>query len=275
MSDIQKCDVDGNGDFYGLGIRVGFYAQWLSTLIVKLFVHKEIPTYRTVNLLLQLAVIVCLVFMSAQHTIHPPEVMIAFWLLVGSPSSLQWGLINRSGIVARLFRVALYAALSAFGCWFWFGGVDALPQMPCESVAFLGETTTNGWFRWLGKVVCVGGLAACVGVFVWIAKDYWIRRSYEEAATHEGKQPKSKAQERPQMDIALLAISISVMALSITSIEYLIIDNHLVGVNDILEPGQLIPLIVGAFGLLGAVSSLFDGTLSRPQCLTLIGYHFT
>ncbi|KAH7239553.1 hypothetical protein BKA59DRAFT_484661 [Fusarium tricinctum] len=275
MSNNQDCEVPGNGDLYGLGIRVGFYAQWLSTLIVKLFVREEIPAYRAVNLLLQLAVIVCLVFMSARRTIHSPEVMIDFWLLVGSPSSLQWGLIKRSGIVARLSRVALYAALSAYGCWFWFGGVDMLPQMPCESLVFLGGTNMDGWFRWLGKIVSVGGLVACVCVFVWISSDYWKRRSYEEAATYEGSQPKSKVQERPQTDIALLAVSISVMALSIISIEYLIIDNHLVGVNDILEPGQLIPLIVGVFGLLGTVSPLFEGALLRPQCLTMMGCHFT
>jgi hypothetical protein len=275
MSDTQNCEVQGNGDLYGLGIRVGFYAQWLSTLIVKLFIHQEIPTYRTVNLLLQLAVIVCLVFMTARRTIHSPEVMIAFWLLIGSPSSLQWGLIKQSGNVARLFRVALYAALSAYECWFWFAGVDALPQMPCESLVFLGGTTANGWFRWLGKVVSVAGLAACVGVFVWLARGYWQRRGYEEAPAHEGNKSKSKVQERPQTDIALLAVSISVMVLSIISIEYSIIGNHLIGVNDILEPGQLIPLIVGIFGLLGTVSPLFEGALSKPQCLVLMGYHFT
>jgi H+/gluconate symporter-like permease len=133
----------------------------------------------------------------------------------------------------------------------------------------------DGWFRWLGKVVSIGGLVACVCVFVWIASDYWRRRSYEEAATYEGSQSKSKAQERPQTDIALLAVSISVMALSIISTEYLIIDNHLVGVNDILDPGQLIPLIVGVFGLLGTVSPLFEGALLVPQCLTIMGCHFT
>jgi len=277
MSNNPNCDVDGNGDFYGLGIRLGFYAQWASTFIVKLFVHDEIPAYRIVNLLLQLAVIVCLVFMSARRTIRPPEVMIAFWLLVGSPSSVQWGLIKRTGVVARLLRVALYAALCAYGCWFWFGGVDELPQMPCESVGFLGGATTNGGFRGLGKAVSIGGLGSCVGVVVCIARNYWARRNYEEAATGEGtvKRPRSKVQERPQTDIFLVAVSIFVMALAIISTEYLISDNRLIGVNDILEPGQLIPLIVGAFGLLGAVSPLFEGSLSTPQCFTLVGHHFT
>ncbi|RGP72656.1 hypothetical protein FLONG3_6664 [Fusarium longipes] len=275
MNENRNCQVDGNGDLYGLGIRIGFYVQWLSTLIVKLFIHEEIPTYRTVNLLLQLAIIVCLVFMSARRTIHSPEVMIAFWLLIGSPSSLQWGLIKDSGNMARLFRVALYAALSAYGCWFWFTGVEVLPQMPCESVIFLGGATTNGWFRWFGKVLCVGGLIACACVVALMARDIWRRQGYEEAATQEGKKSKPKVQDRPQTDIVLLVVSISVMALSIISIEYGIIDNHLVGVNDILEPGQLIPLIVGLFGLLGAFIPLFGGALSQPQCLTLMGHHFT
>ncbi|KAK0619062.1 hypothetical protein B0T14DRAFT_602962 [Immersiella caudata] len=76
----------------------------MSTLLVKLFVREDIPAHRAINLPLQPAVIVFLVFMLARRTIHPPEAMIAFWLLGGSPSSLRWGLAQRMGIVARLCK---------------------------------------------------------------------------------------------------------------------------------------------------------------------------
>lgn len=55
-----------------------FYAWWASTLIIKLFVHEEMPTYRIAHLLLQLAVIVGLKFISVRRTVYLPEVMIAF-----------------------------------------------------------------------------------------------------------------------------------------------------------------------------------------------------
>jgi len=41
---------------------------------------------------------------------------------IGQANRDRGRLIKRSGIVARLFRVALHTALSAYDCW--FGGVD-------------------------------------------------------------------------------------------------------------------------------------------------------
>ncbi|KAK1772107.1 hypothetical protein QBC33DRAFT_139 [Phialemonium atrogriseum] len=276
MAQTNICDVDGNGDFYGLGIRVGFYSQWISTLLVNIFVREEAATSRTVNLLLQLAVLICVVFLTIRRAIYPHEVMIAFWLLVGGPWSMQWGAFNRSGTLVALSRLVLYAALSAYSCWFWFGGLDELPQTPCESFVFLGGATTHGWFRWFGKALSICGLAACVAVLGWGTVRHWKGKMHGSSASRVGRRSKSTVPEAPQTDIALLTVSVSAIVLSIISTEYLIRDNHLVGVDVLLQPGQLIPLIVGAFGLMEmGISLLSDGKLFKRQCLTFINHHFT
>jgi hypothetical protein len=112
----------------------------------------------------------------------------------------------------------------------------------------------------------------CVGILIRI--DHRKYRRYNHAMAHEVGAQKPETQ-RLQIDVGLFAVSILLLAFSIVSTERLIKDNHLVGVNDILETGQLIPHIVGAFGLLGAVCSLYEGNLTKPLCLTLMGHHFT
>ena len=125
-------------------MRVGFYVQWASTLLANVFVQETNTILRTMNLFLQLAVLCCVVFLTVKRAIYPPEVTIAFWLLVGGPCTLKWGVINRPGTVATLSRAALYAALAGYDCWFFFFGLNDLPTTLCESTAFLGGAESRG-----------------------------------------------------------------------------------------------------------------------------------
>jgi len=92
---------------------------------------QEEPLYRAVNILMQLAILICIFFMSSWRTILGPDVLIAFWLLAGALSSLTGNGLSASGTVTGEARLAIYAALSVYGCWFWFGGLDRLAVSPC------------------------------------------------------------------------------------------------------------------------------------------------
>ena len=167
----MSCQTPGNPDLYGLGVRTAFYTQWTSTLLTTLYIPEEEALYRAVNILMQLAVLICLFFMSAWRTISGPEVMVGFWLLAGALSSLTGDGLSASGTVAGEARLGVYAALSGYGCWFWFGGVDGLPVVSgsCagerKAVGFLGGTPLmGGWLRVVGKVFSVGGVVTCLGL---------------------------------------------------------------------------------------------------------------
>jgi len=271
MAEQDTCDIEGNSDFYGLGVRAGFYAQWTSTLLANVLVREEDTLSRTINLMLQLAVLICVAFLTLRKAIYIPEVMIAFWLLVGGPWNLTWGPVNRSGTLAALSRAAFYTSLCGYGCWFFFGGWDRLPPTPCESVGFVGGAGMRGGFLPAGKALSIGGLIACASVLGWSAYEHFTSRS-----RGGGSKTRVKASCRPHMDVALLALSLLAVVLPIVLIEALVRDNHLTGVGDVLEPGQLIPLFVGAFGILGTfVSFVSQERLFAPQCLTLFGRHLT
>lgn len=109
------CEIEGNRDLYGLGIRLGFYAPWMSTFLIALLRQEEEPLYRVVNLILQLAVFASLLFLTVNNHIYVFEVMIAFWLLFGALSSLTGDGISPVGTVSGFARLLLYATLSGYG----------------------------------------------------------------------------------------------------------------------------------------------------------------
>lgn len=48
----QVCPFAGNSDLYGIGVRIGLYAQWAATLLVTLFSPEDEETFRIVNLII-------------------------------------------------------------------------------------------------------------------------------------------------------------------------------------------------------------------------------
>ncbi|KAK3386009.1 hypothetical protein B0H63DRAFT_190579 [Podospora didyma] len=271
--DSAACDVEGIADLYGLGIRLGFYFQWISSLLVTLFCQEDEPLYRAVNLLLQLAVFVCLVFLSATGAIHAPEVLVAFWMLIGALSSLTGDVISPFGTASGAARLLMYAALSVYGCWFWFGGLETLPGFLCGGTPlFFGGDIANGPLRTLGKVVSVLGLLACTSLLVYSAFLAWKRM--QDNGSGDMKTTTSRA--RPQTEIPLLAISVAVIALSIASMERLVRENQLVGVDDLFAAGQIIPFIVGLAGLVNTVVPVvLFGKFLKPRCWLVFRHHLT
>ncbi|KAK0746917.1 hypothetical protein B0T18DRAFT_326773 [Schizothecium vesticola] len=166
MSDA--CAIVGVADLYGLGIRLGFYFQWLSTLLVTIFRQEEEALYRVVNLIFQLAVMTCLVFLTASDSIHASEVVISVWLLMGALSSLTGDGIVFLGTAAGTVRILFYAALSAYSTWFWFVGLDRLSatsSIPgCDAVGWFGRASMRGPLRDFSKAASIVGLAACAGM---------------------------------------------------------------------------------------------------------------
>jgi len=72
---------------------------------------------------------------------------------------------------------------------------------------------------------------------------------------------------RLRTEITLLGLSVSVITFSVASIKYLIRDNGIIGVDNIFAAGQLVPLLVGVFGLANSVASLFmDRRVLKPRC---------
>ncbi|KAI1769141.1 hypothetical protein GGR53DRAFT_528979 [Hypoxylon sp. FL1150] len=270
MESSDGCQLyGGDADTYGIGIRLGAYEQALTTLITTLFIQEDEGQNQIVNLLFQLAIFTGTLFKTSTSDLYAFEVVIVLWLLVGALSSLTGDGLGGVGSFSGTCRLLFYAALSAYGCWFWFTGADNMLNPPCQApqIVFFGESTLNGWFRTFGKVITVFGLAVTTGMLLWTGVVYVKKESGE----------KRKARyHRPQTEIALTLLSFIMIVLSITSAEYVIKANHLTEVDDIFNVGQLLAFLVGLFQLIKPLKTTFSQhRIQTPRCWVLFGRHLT
>ncbi|KAI4865268.1 hypothetical protein F4820DRAFT_303089 [Hypoxylon rubiginosum] len=269
MESPNPCEMQGDADMYGIGIRLGLYAQSFTTLLVTLFIREEEGQNRILSLLLQLAIFAGTLLNTRTGTVRAFDVVIVFWLLAGALSSLTGDGLGGVGSFSGTCRLLFYAALSAYGCWFWFAGADGMVAPPCgiTEVVFFGGSTLNGWFRTFGKVVAVLGLAVATGMLFWTGTVYVKKRSERN---RQGRPRRAKT------EILLMLLSIVMIVLSITSTEYVIRANHLTQVDEIFKVGQVLAFLVGLFQLLNTlVTIFFKGHLWTPRCWLLLGRHLT
>lgn len=293
VRDASCGSYNGNSDLYGVGVRVGLYAQWVATLLSTVFEPRSEAGLRTTNLIIQLAVFIGLCTESAAATTttttttmtdphpHPSAAVITQFLLCGSLSSVTGDGVSHLRSLSGVARLFFYTAFSAYGCWFWFTGVDVMRAQDggCPEVAFFGRASFDGWFRVLGKVLAVIGLVTCV-----VLLGYWLYLVVRRFRQGFGKGLAANAhlygargkQGRPRIELALLVLSTGLLVLSATTVEYLIRENGVqrVGREEIISVGQLIPLIAGCMGSALVVWRIvMHGLLMRKRCIFLFGFH--
>ncbi|KAF1991724.1 hypothetical protein K402DRAFT_322668, partial [Aulographum hederae CBS 113979] len=142
-STSTDCTFDGNPDFYGLGIRIGIYLQWITALLANHFLREAIDTNLETNTIFLLALFIATAVTTANNTVQTAELVVLLHLCFGFLFSILsiWGHrtaiagVNQKKIrfplMGSFFRLTLATALSAFGLWFWFKGND-LSRRPLE-----------------------------------------------------------------------------------------------------------------------------------------------
>jgi hypothetical protein len=261
------CLFNGNLDLYGIGVRIGLYLQWIATLLVTLFDPAEEEIYRIINLIIQCALFLGLCAQTDQANVLDP--VIVGFLMCGSLSSLTGDNVGYMKHVLGLARIVFYAALSAYGCWFWFKGLDGMIQPGCDAIAFFGTSRVDGWVRKLAKFLSVTGLSVSAAGVV-----YSCFATISRLRAILQKRQSKSTRKRPQVEIGLLCLSTSLIAFSIAVIEYIVFKNNITGISNIESVGQFIPFLVGIFSSAMAVwKILIEGLIWKKRCWFLFGKH--
>lgn len=267
---LPVCAFDGNADLYGIGIRTGFYLQWITTLLTTLFAPSDEEILRILNLLLQSAIFTGLILLTVRQQIHAIEPVISIWLIFGALSSLSGSGMNPLGRFSGFYRISLYSAVAAYATWFWFVGLDGLLKPDCKPIAFFGKVSISGRFRTFNKVASVAGLAVCGG-FMLLCIMAFVKRRNKSKKTKKVRKPK-----RQQVVIEFLFLSTMIIAVSIWAVEYLLKENEITNINETLSVGQLIPLLVGGISFVAIIPSAVSGKFyRRPMCWVLFGRHLS
>ncbi|UKZ73709.1 hypothetical protein TrVFT333_001359 [Trichoderma virens FT-333] len=270
MSTYSDNCPGGNSDLYGIGVRVGLYAQWVATLLATLFDPKTEGTYRIANLIIQWSIFLGL---CTQSSAGDPVIgaVITQYLLFGSLSSLTGDGISHLSHFSGIFRIVFYTAVSSYGCWFWFNGIDDMTVEVCRDIAFFGSISLYGRFRTVGKVFSVLGLIVCVISLIYSV--FATTRRFKDGFRN-GFEAKEKT--RPQVELVLLLLSMALIGISIYLVEHLIQINEITGVDvgQINTVGQLIPLLAGGLACVLTMWRVVTHRLfMRKRCWFLFGYH--
>ena len=265
---------EGNSDLYGIGVRIGLYSQWFATLLITLFDPEAESDARIANIIIQFAIFIGLCVQSTDASASAVGSVITQFLLCGSLSSLTGDGIGYLDRLSGLLRVMFYAGLSSYGCWFYFRGIDLWVNQPgyadYANIAFFGSSQLAGRFRAAGKVVSVLGLCVSVASFLWGL----VKTSRQISKNGINSVLNRRTKGRPQVEIALLILSMGLLAFSIAIIEYLIRMNNVGGLSQVESVGQFIPLLIGTLTAALEVWKIgANGLFLKPRCWFLFGKH--
>ncbi|ORY19257.1 hypothetical protein BCR34DRAFT_209121 [Clohesyomyces aquaticus] len=142
-----NCGFLGNSDFYGLGIRIGIYLQWIASLLANYYIPEAVCSSILTNTIFLLAVFATLVRSSARGELETVEIVILLQLCYGFILSVLsiWGHRVRSRIgghatfslAGSSFRLALCTAVTTFSVWFWSTSAESNIANGCPTFMFL------------------------------------------------------------------------------------------------------------------------------------------
>ncbi|PHH60343.1 hypothetical protein CDD81_1828 [Ophiocordyceps australis] len=267
---IDCSAVAGNADLYGLGVRIGVYAQWTATLLTTVFDASNESALGLLNLVVQTAMFVGLCTESARGANAVGSVITQF-LLCGSLSSVTGDGISHLGHVSGLMRSIFYTGLSAYAIWFWFTGVDGMLGSSCRQVVFFGPSLMTGWFRSMARILSIAGLVVCLCLT--LSSILICLRRFRRGLTAAFVGPPRR---RPQVELSLMLLSVFLLGLSVATVEYLIRENNVqdVGAAAIGSVAQLIPLLAGGLACVLSVWKIVThGLVFRKRCWLIFGWH--
>ena len=148
----------GNTDLYGLGIRIGYYAQALAVWFSNYFHYRETKGFRAVNDLFLLALVVAaIIYFANASSVHVVE---AFLLLqIGLVIGLI-GITERSRFSSKyiknskermITRMATIMAGGLLNVCFWWKGLHIMLPTPSPLVHVV-HTFSN-----FSRQICMGG----------------------------------------------------------------------------------------------------------------------
>lgn len=265
---VTECGFDGDNDSYGLGVRLGAYLQWLTSIFAYHLSATEAKSMRAVNTCFQIAVICGLIANTRSRGggLHAIEgFIILLFCLGGMCPAVTWpwqsqkkakhpfGKLSPAN-TGTLIRLLALLATCSYGVWYSFQGMDTMQHDGCTTWVFcFAKVNLYGGFRIFLKCLFSSSLAVAAVVTVdalatilFELYDFIKNWMYpDEDSSEEIDKP------RPSWKVVLPSV-LALVFLAVT-VELTLLWSHVDGIYNCNTTGQLFPLIVGAAGALRLV----------------------
>jgi len=143
----DPCSFEGNSDFYGIGVRVGFYLTWISGLVAFLFNPddcEEQADAQTIFLAANLIAVLVLQVQDAAHTKNVVPILLFYMFFGGSvigitSATASLGSWRKSSTKEKISQATrqVFVQLTFFGMliysfYFWTRGFEKFDKFPPE-----------------------------------------------------------------------------------------------------------------------------------------------
>lgn len=155
------CEIIGNQDMYGLGIRIGIYLQLLTTVLIDAFGSPDHAVSITPgNLWFLIAMFVGLANFARDPSFNAAEGYIIVSLGSGITLAIMGGTMSlnpeniKEGCLSSFSRYILWALWKGYSTRFWWEFLDSPQKTGCDSFGWLFvKVKLFGWFRVFHKVL--------------------------------------------------------------------------------------------------------------------------
>ncbi|KAF2122244.1 hypothetical protein BDV96DRAFT_563152 [Lophiotrema nucula] len=269
---MAVCKFPVRSDFYGLGIRIGFYFLWFGTILAAWIAPSEIRSLRLFIDLFVAATFLALIVTTINdvNNLQPVETYIVLLLAFGAYLALipiyilrlltccdpywnpsRWPLVSQSPLQANLSFIMLLGLL-VYQYWFIFDRIPDLDRVNCDEYGFFfGQLKLNSrtfivlnalFFFFLGLVA----------LYILILK---VRFMLGFPDPNETGPKRQISRRHKAAHIALLRnLDIwakFIVAIAVTvAVEATISWNEIKGVSSLASVGQAIPFVIGLVAVL-------------------------
>jgi len=177
---------------YGIGIRIGFYLQWYTSILASRVAPRELDGLDFSNTVFITATFIALIIQRIQHQLVIVEIYIILLLCFGGYIYLvflyawriltrcnprldpsRWPSLKKSEFYS-LVNFGMLISVCCFQLWFWFSEVPHLDQdEDCQAYGFLFSKIVLNSPTFIVLNIVLQGLLllSCVGILViWCGK---------------------------------------------------------------------------------------------------------
>jgi hypothetical protein len=264
------CGFVGNPDMYGIGIRAGIYAQWLSAMLSNHLLPGNREDIHSAYFLFSFALVIATIVITAQYDLYCvffAEVFVLVSLFFGGyfsvhllPVKIPTRCRDKFSIPWRRGRLVIlsfvYGVMISYNCWFWFKGRRArFYPPPCGSAIFLfGKFSGESLYKAVAFYQAFSIIMAVYypfGVFLLLQNDPRLSDRLRNILGRYNATRSNRSGCRSFMASSnlLFLVNCFCFALAVLAIELTLTWNSVSGISSMNSVGQLIPFMVGVGGL--------------------------
>lgn len=296
IDDPSSCDIVGDGDVYGIGVRLGYYFSWISGLTAVFFDNpKAVRDTRRAVILISLAVFIIIVRNTLNGSFALLEWSIVFPMAIWAPLLVLFfaSITNQDDPPGTISLITVMGSVLVTHPWVWFTRTQQGRRPECEVKGFIFvyfdfyNRHFQSFVKFLAVVYCMSGCGmiiwAIISILLYIAKSRKGNDGRETPAAGDNQVNITQMQTQhisssPEVDTtnmmeilkktrpvraAMMQLKLLLVAIGVSTIVFAekILAGNNIDLSDapLLSSGQLIPFIVGLAGLVSTIWSVTVG----------------